>query len=112
MTLIVLLPNFLKIACEFCGPIPNFCKKPTICQESKFSVNFSQISSALSEVIPLITTNFSGSFLITLIVSSPNCLTIFLAILGPIPLIIPFDKYFSKASSVLGIIFSKLSTLN
>lgn len=45
-------------------------------------------------------------------VSSPNLSTIFLAVAGPTPFIIPFAKYFSKASLLLGSFFSKYSILN
>ncbi len=44
-------------------------------------------------------------------VSSPNVSTIFFAVAGPTPFIVPFAKYLSKASGVYGITFSNVSTL-
>ena len=109
---IVCGPNFLYIVFAFAGLIPKLSKKPTICHNSQFSTKHCAISIAFSLVIPFICVNFSGSNLNTFIVSSPNVATIFLAVAGPIPFIVPFDKYFSNESSVFGITFSKVSTLN
>ena len=109
---IVCVPSFLNIFLAFAGLIPKLSKKPTICQSSQFSTKHCAISIALSLVIPFICVSFSGSNLNTFIVSSPNNFTIFFAVAGPIPLIVPFDKYFSNDSNVFGIIFSNVSTLN
>ena len=53
-----------------------------------------------------------GSNLNIFIVSSPNVPTIFFAVAGPIPFIVPLAKYLSSASKVCGIIFSNVSILN
>ena len=94
------------------APIPNLSRNPTICHTSQFSIKLSDISVALSLVIPFICANFCGSYFNTCIVSSPNLFTIFDAVAGPTPFMSPFAKYVSSAPNVLGINFSKVSILN
>ena len=71
------------------APIPNLSKNPTICHTSQFSIKLSDISFALSFVIPFICTNFDGSYFNTCMVSSPNNFIILLAVAGPTPFIFP-----------------------
>ena len=62
--------------------------------------------------IPSTSISLSILFSITFKVSSPKWLTIFFAVTGPIPYIIPALKYFSIASTFVGNISSKSSILN
>ena len=94
------------------APNPNLSKKPTICHTSQFSIKLSDISFALSFVIPFICTNFDGSYFNTCMVSSPNNFIILLAVAGPTPFIFPFARYFSSADNVCGINFSNVSIRN
>ena len=89
---IAFTPNVLYTFCAFWTPIPNFSKNPTICHNSQFSLNWSDISIALSFDIPRTSASLDGSNFNTCNVSSPNIFVILLAIAGPIPFIIPFDK--------------------
>lgn len=64
--------------------------------------------------LPIPSISFNLSILLSKIlrVSSPNLFTIFFAVTGPIPCIIPEDKYFSIPSFEVGNISSHSSTLN
>ena len=63
---------------------------------------------------PIPSTSFNRSILLSSIsnVSTPNALTIFLAVTGPIPWIIPVLKYFSISLAEVGRISLYSSTLN
>ena len=93
---IAFTPNKSYTFLAFSAPIPNFSRNPTICHTSWVSIKLSDISIALSLLIPLICANFSGSYFNTCIVSSPNLDIIFVAVAGPIPFTFPFAKYFSN----------------
>ena len=105
-------PNVSYTFLEFDADIPNFSKKPTISHRLHFSVNSSDIAMAFAEFMPFIVANLSGSKRSTCNVSGPNSFIIFFAVAGPTPVIIPPDKYLSRASNVSGIIFSNVSILN
>ena len=89
---IACIPRALYTFCAFCTPIPNLSRKPTICHNSQFSLNWSDISIALSRDIPLTSAKRIGSNFNICRVSSPNLSVILLAIAGPIPFIIPLPK--------------------